>query len=84
MTREQVRMDLINVIQPFARIDAKKELKDSVTLVDDLGVDSARMVDIILDLEDKFTITISDAEADRLTNVGSAVDLVYSKVSQVA
>lgn len=82
MTREQVRVDFINVIQPFIRRDVMQELDDSMTLVEDLRVNSARMVDIILDSEEKFKIAISDEEAGQLTTIGSAVDLIYLKTSR--
>jgi acyl carrier protein len=50
--------------------------------VNDLNVQSARLIDIILEMEDKFAIRIDDEEAGALTTVGSAVDLLIAKLGE--
>jgi acyl carrier protein len=49
-------------------------------LSEDLDIDSARLVDIILDLEGKFDIAIDDACVPNLLTVGDLVDRVDSLV----
>lgn len=48
----------------------------STSLSGDLDIDSARLVDIVLDVEAKFEVTIDDASLPKLQTVGDLVDLV--------
>ena len=43
-------------------------------LVDDLGADSLDVVELIMELEDEFGITISDEDAAQLYTVGRICD----------
>jgi acyl carrier protein len=48
----------------------------NMSILQDLKVNSARLVDIILELEDWFNISISDNDADGIRTVGDAANLV--------
>jgi acyl carrier protein len=50
------------------------ELNESTTL-DQVEINSARMIDIILDLEDEFGLTIDDSAPPKLKTVGDIVTL---------
>ena len=51
---------------------------DSITMetniVDDLGADSLDVVELIMSLEDNYSISISDDDAAQLTTVAKIVD----------
>jgi acyl carrier protein len=49
-------------------------------ILDDLKVNSARLVDVIIKCEDVFEITIEDDEADKIRTIGDAVALVQQKL----
>ncbi len=59
--------------------------RDEITLeasfTEDLEVDSLGVVELLMALEDEFGVRIADEEAEGLTTVGEAVDLVESKMS---
>ena len=82
MDREEVKADFVAMIQPFVRNLKSDQISDDMLLVDDLNVHSARLVDIILEMEDTFDIRIEDEEAGALTTVGSTVDLVIAKITE--
>jgi acyl carrier protein len=84
MEREKVRADFLALIQPFVRKVDADQISDSTLLVDDLNIHSARLVDIILEMEDRFSVRIDDDEAGELTTVGSAVDLLMTKIRKAA
>jgi acyl carrier protein len=65
MNREQVGKTFVELIKPFVRIPEPKEINESSLLVSDLNVNSTRLVDIILEIEDKFKIRIADEEIGR-------------------
>lgn len=46
---------------------------------EDLDISSASLIDIVLDLEDTFGLTIDDDELKELTTVGAAVELIDAK-----
>jgi acyl carrier protein len=58
----------------------------SVTLearLEDLGVDSLILIDLMFEMEDKFNVRIPDKDADRRpSNVGELVTLFDSLVAQ--
>ena len=55
------------------------ELDKSFT--DDLDIDSISMMTIVVNAEEKFDVKIPDEEAESITTVGQAVDLVHQKLS---
>jgi len=79
MDREIVKTEFMTLIRPFFDGPADTHIDETTTLVDDLGVNSARLVDIMLEVEDRFSIRIDDEEAEQLTSVAGAVDLILRK-----
>ena len=51
----------------------------NMDLKDDLKINSARVVDIVLDLEEKFDIEISDAEIEKIKTVNDIVKVLKGK-----
>ncbi len=49
-------------------------------LKDDLGADSIDAVQIIMELEDAFDITIEEDNAESISTVGNIVDYIKSKI----
>ena len=49
-------------------------------ILDDLKVNSARLVDVVLEFEDAFDIEIADEDVDSVETVGNAVELIESKL----
>ena len=48
-------------------------------LKDDLKINSARVVDIVLDLEEKFDIEISDEEIEKMKTIKDIIEIVSNK-----
>ena len=48
---------------------------------EDLEVDSLGVVELLMALEDNFDVKIPDDEAEKITTVGEAVDVVAAKVN---
>ena len=59
--------------------------RDDITMEarfeEDLDVDSLGVVELLMALEDNFDVKIPDEEAEKLTTVGEAVDLVNQKLN---
>jgi acyl carrier protein len=84
MERDKVRLEFVTMIRPFVRNLNGDQITDDTLLVDDLNVNSARLVDIMLEMEDRFGILIADEEASELTTVGGAIDLIMAKKRKAA
>ena len=80
MAYEDSFKKVVEILSPFAR---NKEALDNVNgdsrIIDDLQVNSSRLVDIVLAMEDEFDIEIEDEEVEKVTTVGSAVELIEGK-----
>ncbi|GAB6088451.1 phosphopantetheine-binding protein [Spirochaeta dissipatitropha] len=74
MSKQEVFDKVLGIIGPFAKDDeALKNATESTNILSDLKVNSARLVDIILDFEDQFEIAIDDEDADKIQTLGDAV-----------
>ncbi len=69
---EEIRADLAEIVNDIAGVAAEDVQLDK-SFVDDLGVDSLSMVEIIYGCEDKFGVSIPDEDAKNLKTVGDAV-----------
>lgn len=82
MELAQVFSKMIEILTPFVKDPGMlKNASRETHLIDDLKVNSARMVDIIIESEDAFNIEIDDDEADSIETIGDAVDIIMGKAS---
>lgn len=52
------------------------KLSNETRFVEDLGADSLDQVELVLDIEDAFDISIPDAAAEQITTIGNVVAYV--------
>jgi len=77
MERTQIHHDLLMVLKPFMRkLPEGFEMKEEMSLRDDLMIDSADLIDIVLKLEEHFSITIDDTQLNVLKTVGDVMSVV--------
>ncbi|MBN2400708.1 MAG: acyl carrier protein [Candidatus Aminicenantes bacterium] len=55
------------------------QVTEDAKFVEDLGADSLDQVELIMALEDEFSLKIPEEDAEKLMTVGSAVDYVLKK-----
>lgn len=81
MTPDSIRSDVENVLSQFIRsLPANVRISDASSLKDDLKIDSADMVELVLELEGRFKILVPDAAMDEVKTMGQIVRLVESLV----
>jgi acyl carrier protein len=82
MTSEEIFAKVVEIIRPFVKNqEALDSVDENTNILEDLKVNSARLVDIILDFEDAFEIEVEDEDADAVNTVGDAVRLIAARVS---
>ncbi len=52
------------------------EVKEESKFVEDLGADSLDVVELVMELEEKFDIEIPDSEAEKIATVADAVKYI--------
>lgn len=82
MDRQAVIDKLRTIIEPYVQDkEAFAAMDENTDLLQDLKVNSAHLVDIILDAEEAFDIEIDDDSAEKMLTVKDAVDIITSKVA---
>ena len=83
MTRKEILNELKKVISPYT---TNKEMlagiNENTDLIRDLKINSANLVDIIIDAESNYDIEIDYDDADKMMNVGSCIDIISQKIAQ--
>lgn len=82
MEEMEVEKRLTNIIKPYVGDEeAFKNLTDKTDLLVDLKINSAHLVDIILDAEEEFDIEIDDESAEKMLTVGASLEIIKSKLA---
>ena len=82
MDNPEILAKVMALIKPFVRNEAAfKSATPQTRILEDLGVNSARLVDIVLSFEDEFHIEIDDESADKVRTLGDAVEIIQTKTS---
>lgn len=75
----EVMAKVVEILRPFVKNQsALTQVSLQTSILNDLKVNSARLVDIVLEMEDAFGIAVSDSQADQVKTVGDAVSLVMA------
>ena len=59
----------------------REKLTPEASFIEDLGVDSLDIVELVMELEEEFEIEIPDEDAEKLRTVGDAVAYLEAKVA---
>ena len=82
MTRDEIFTKVVDIVRPYVKHpEALDAVDDDTNILQDLKVNSARLVDIILNFEDEFDIEVEDEDADAVNTIGDAVGLIQEKIS---
>ena len=69
-------------MQPFAKNEeAFKNLNDTTDFITDLNINSANLVDIVLDIEEAFQIEIDNESMEKMLTVENTVAIIQKKLA---
>ena len=74
-TALEIEEKVFQIVSEQLTVD-KSEVRRETSFQDDLNADSLDIVELIMELEDEFDLTIPDEEAEKLKTVGSAVEYI--------
>lgn len=80
MEEEQIKSDVFAIVASQLGKEAQ-DIKEESRFVEDLGADSLDNVEIIMEMEKKFQITIPDDKAQTITTVGEAIKHIHEHLA---
>ncbi len=79
--KSQMIAEMKTIIKPYVQDqEAFKTLNEETDFINDLKVNSANLVDIILDIEDKYDIEIDNESMEKMLTVKAALEVVNDKL----
>ncbi|MEL7339209.1 MAG: phosphopantetheine-binding protein [Bacteroidota bacterium] len=83
MKENEIISKLREIVSPYVEDKSLLEgVKPETNLLSDLQINSADLVDIVLDTEEAFDIEIEDEAADQMLTVEDVVRIIAERVKQ--
>ncbi len=74
-TREEIEQEIKDIVCQQLGVSEDK-LTDETSFVNDLGADSLDTVELVMEIEDAFSLSIPDEDVEDIQTVGAAVEYV--------
>lgn len=82
MQKEEKYQKLKNIIKVYLPEDvAFSDISEDSHLMNDLNINSANLVDIVLDVEDAFDIRLENEDMENMQTVNDAVYIIDAKLN---
>jgi acyl carrier protein len=75
--REKVTEDIRGILVEQLGVEPG-EVREEASFQEDLNADSLDLVELIMEMEDRFKLKIPDEDAEKIVTVGDAVDYVMA------
>jgi acyl carrier protein len=60
----------------------KEQVTRNTSFIEDVGADSLDIVELVMELEEEFEITIPDDQAEKIKTVGEAIDYIQRELDK--
>ncbi len=71
----EVETKVIEIVSEQMGVD-KSEVTRDTSFINDLNADSLDTVELVMEFEDEFDMSIPDEEAEKIQTVGAAIDYI--------
>ena len=83
MTKEELIISVKIIVKPYIQDQvAFKNLSENTDFINDLKINSANLVDVVLDVEDEFDIEIDNDAMVKMLTVKAAVEIISAKLKE--
>ena len=83
MEKQETIEKLKTIVKPYIKNqDAFDNLTEDTDFISDLNINSANLVDIILDIEEVFDINIDNQSMERMLTVRVALEIIEIKLAE--
>ncbi len=79
MSDSNIETKVVDIVSEQMGVD-KSEISRETSFINDLNADSLDTVELVMEFEDEFDMSIPDEEAEKIQTVGAAIDYI-SKVA---
>jgi acyl carrier protein len=76
---QAIENKVIEIISEQMGVD-KSEITRETSFINDLNADSLDTVELVMEFEDEFDMSIPDEEAEKIQTVGAAIDYIINIV----
>lgn len=83
VTAAEIEEKVIQIVSEQMSVD-KSEINHATSFVNDLNADSLDTVELVMELEDEFDLTIPDEEAEKLKTVSEAINYIKKQLESKA
>jgi len=77
VTNAEIEDKVFTIVSEQMAIN-KAEITRETSFVNDLNADSLDIVELVMEFEDNFEMSIPDEEAEKIKTVGQAIDYIVS------
>jgi acyl carrier protein len=83
MTKEEIIERLKTIVKPFVNNqEAFENLTEETDFITDLQINSANLVDIVLDVEDAFGIDIDNLAMEKMISIKATIAIIETKLAE--
>jgi len=83
MNKNDLITSLKSIVKPYIQDEeAFENLSEETDFINDLKINSANLVDVILDVEDEFDIDIDNEAMEKMLSVKAAVEIITTKLAE--
>jgi acyl carrier protein len=83
MNKQETIEKLKSIVKPYIKNqEAFDTLTESTDFIMDLQINSANLVDVILDIEEEFNIVIDNQSMERMLDIKSALEIIETKLAE--
>ena len=77
LTTEAIEDKVFTIVSEQMAVN-KAEINRETSFINDLNADSLDIVELVMEFEDNFDMSIPDEEAEKIRTVGQAVDYIVA------
>ncbi|KAH6614376.1 acyl carrier protein-like protein [Chaetomium sp. MPI-SDFR-AT-0129] len=79
LDKEEVYERIRQLLAAFDKVNDPKNIKETAHFSNDLGLDSLDTVEVVMAIEEEFSIEIPDKDADNIHSIDKAVEYILSQ-----
>jgi len=85
MDKKEIIAELREIVSLYSENqDSLENINEQTDFITDLKINSANLVDIVLDIEEKFNISIDNDSMARMLNIKATVEVIETKLAENA
>ena len=82
MSKEEIIEKLKPIVKPFVKDEkAFQNINEKTHFINDLNINSANLVDVVLDVEEAFDIEIDNESMEKMLDLENTIAIIQTKLA---